>query len=79
LLEPKINLKSVSTYRTRLLHKFDLHSNADITGYAIRRELIDDHEPPFRFLESADIGAFSIRTIIGNKFGDTVFASLVQN
>jgi two-component system, NarL family, invasion response regulator UvrY len=32
---------TVSTYRTRVLHKLDLATNADLTRYAIRHQLID--------------------------------------
>ena len=35
-----ISVKTVSTYRTRILQKMNLNSNADITYYAIKNELI---------------------------------------
>jgi DNA-binding NarL/FixJ family response regulator len=35
-----ISVKTVSTYRTRILQKMNLHSNADITYYAIKNDLI---------------------------------------
>ena len=37
--ELKISVKTVSTYRTRLLEKMSLKSNADMTAYAIRHEM----------------------------------------
>ena len=35
-----ISVKTVSTYRTRILQKMNLGSNADITYYAIKNDLI---------------------------------------
>ena len=35
-----LSVKTVSTYRTRILEKMDLKSNADITYYAVKNELI---------------------------------------
>lgn len=34
-----LSVKTVSTYRTRILEKMDLKSNADLTTYALRHEL----------------------------------------
>lgn len=36
-----ISCKTVSTYRTRVLEKMDLHNNADIIRYALKNGLID--------------------------------------
>jgi DNA-binding NarL/FixJ family response regulator len=36
-----LSIKTVSTYRTRLLQKMNLASNSDLTYYALRNELID--------------------------------------
>jgi DNA-binding NarL/FixJ family response regulator len=36
-----LSVKTVSTYRTRILEKLDLKSNADLTLYAVRNRLID--------------------------------------
>jgi two-component system invasion response regulator UvrY len=33
--------KTVSTYRTRLLEKMQMHSNAELIQYAIREGLVD--------------------------------------
>lgn len=35
-----ISMKTVSTYRTRILEKMNLKNNADITAYAVRNEII---------------------------------------
>jgi len=35
-----LNVKTVSTHRSRILEKMHFTSNADITGYAIRQELM---------------------------------------
>lgn len=35
-----ISIKTVSTYRTRILEKLDLKNNAEITSYAIKHKLI---------------------------------------
>jgi len=35
-----ISVKTVSTYRTRVLEKMGFHSNADMTAYALRNSLI---------------------------------------
>lgn len=35
-----LSIKTVSTYRTRLLKKMRMKSNADIVGYAIRNDLV---------------------------------------
>ena len=35
-----LSVKTVSTYRTRVLEKMSLLTNADITTYALRNELI---------------------------------------
>ena len=35
-----LSVKTVSTYRTRILEKTGFHSNADIIGYAIRNGLV---------------------------------------
>jgi two-component system invasion response regulator UvrY len=34
-------VKTVSTYRTRLLEKMNLDSNSDLTYYALKNSLID--------------------------------------
>jgi DNA-binding NarL/FixJ family response regulator len=35
-----LSVKTVSTYRTRILEKMRMKSNADLTGYALRNEII---------------------------------------
>jgi len=35
-----LSVKTISTYRTRILEKMDLRTNADITTYAIRNQLL---------------------------------------
>jgi len=42
--ELSLSVKTVSTYRSRVLEKMSFQSNADITGYALRNGLI--HRPP---------------------------------
>ena len=39
--ELNLSVKTVSTYRTRLLRKMQLKNNAELTHYAIREELLD--------------------------------------
>jgi two-component system invasion response regulator UvrY len=39
--ELSLSVKTVSTYRTRLLQKMNLASNSDLTCYALRNELIE--------------------------------------
>lgn len=39
--ELELSVKTVSTYRSRVLDKLGLHSNAEIVRYAIRRRIID--------------------------------------
>jgi DNA-binding NarL/FixJ family response regulator len=36
-----LSVKTVSTYRTRLMEKMGLHSNSDLTYYALKNRLID--------------------------------------
>ncbi len=36
-----LSVKTVSTYRTRVLEKMKITSNADLTYYAIKNDLID--------------------------------------
>jgi DNA-binding NarL/FixJ family response regulator len=36
-----LSVKTVSTYRTRLMEKMGLHSNSDLTYYALKHKLID--------------------------------------
>lgn len=36
-----LSVKTVSTYRTRVLEKMGMHNNADLTYYAIKNDLID--------------------------------------
>lgn len=36
-----LSVKTVSTYRTRVLEKMNMKTNADLTSYAIRNQLID--------------------------------------
>lgn len=38
--EMNLNSRTVSTYRTRLLAKLNLHSNAEVTAYCLRHQLI---------------------------------------
>jgi DNA-binding NarL/FixJ family response regulator len=38
--ELSLSVKTVSTYRSRILEKMGFKSNADITGYALRNGLI---------------------------------------
>jgi two-component system invasion response regulator UvrY len=40
--ELKISVKTVSTYRSRLLQKMHFESNADLTAYALRQGLLND-------------------------------------
>ena len=35
-----LSVKTVSTYRTRILEKMRMKSNADLTSYALRSEII---------------------------------------
>ena len=35
-----LSSNTVSTYRSRVLEKMNLHSNADLTRYALERKLI---------------------------------------
>ena len=39
--EIRLSVKTVSTYRTRLLEKMQMKSNAELTHYAIRHRLVD--------------------------------------
>ena len=39
--ELSLSVKTVSTYRTRVLEKMSFRSNADITSYAVRNGLVD--------------------------------------
>jgi len=39
-VELNLSVKTVSTYRTRILEKMNFKSNADITGYALRNGII---------------------------------------
>jgi DNA-binding NarL/FixJ family response regulator len=36
-----LSVKTVSTYRTRLMEKLNLASNSDLTYYALKNKLID--------------------------------------
>ena len=36
-----LSVKTVSTYRTRLMEKMSLASNSDLTYYALKNKLID--------------------------------------
>ena len=36
-----LSVKTVSTYRTRLMEKMNLASNSDLTYYALKNKLID--------------------------------------
>jgi two-component system invasion response regulator UvrY len=36
-----LSVKTVSTYRTRLMEKMSLSSNSDLTYYALKNRLID--------------------------------------
>ena len=36
-----LSVKTVSTYRTRLLEKMHLASNSDLTYYALKNQLLD--------------------------------------
>jgi two-component system invasion response regulator UvrY len=38
--ELALSVKTVSTYRSRILEKMGFHSNADITGYALRNNMV---------------------------------------
>lgn len=38
----KLSVKTISTYRTRLLDKIGVSSNAELAAYAVRRGLIED-------------------------------------
>jgi DNA-binding NarL/FixJ family response regulator len=38
--ELSLSVKTVSTYRTRILEKMDFKTNADMIGYALRNGLI---------------------------------------
>ena len=37
----KVSIKTVSTYRSRILEKLKIHSNAEITRYCLEHQLID--------------------------------------
>jgi two component transcriptional regulator, LuxR family len=37
-----LSIKTVSTYRSRILEKMKLRDNADITQYALRHGLLSD-------------------------------------
>ena len=37
----KISIKTVSTYRARVLFKLELNNNSEITRYCIKNKLID--------------------------------------
>lgn len=39
--ELSLSVKTVSTYRTRLMEKLNLHTNGDLTYYALKNNLID--------------------------------------
>ena len=39
--ELNLSVKTVSTYRTRILEKMNMRSNADLTRYAIQNQLVD--------------------------------------
>ena len=39
--ELHLSVKTVSTYRTRVLEKMNLKTNADLTYYAIKNSLLD--------------------------------------
>ncbi|MFM2323681.1 response regulator [Brachymonas denitrificans] len=39
--ELSLSVKTVSTYRTRLMEKMNLHTNSDLTYYALKNKLID--------------------------------------
>jgi two-component system, NarL family, invasion response regulator UvrY len=39
--EMSLSVKTINTYRTRLLHKMGMKSNAELTHYAIRHDLVD--------------------------------------
>jgi DNA-binding NarL/FixJ family response regulator len=36
-----LNVKTISTYRTRVMEKMELHTNSDLTRYAMRNGLLD--------------------------------------
>ena len=36
-----LSVKTVSTYRSRILAKMSFHTNADLTSYALRNQLIN--------------------------------------
>ena len=38
--ELNLSAKTISTYRSRVLSKLGLHSNADLVTYAIRNQLL---------------------------------------
>jgi DNA-binding NarL/FixJ family response regulator len=37
-----LSVKTVSTYRTRILEKMNMKTNAELTHYAIRNGLVED-------------------------------------
>lgn len=39
--EMNLSVKTISTYRKRLLEKLGLHSNSEVVGYAIRHGIVD--------------------------------------
>ncbi|RYF70352.1 MAG: response regulator transcription factor, partial [Comamonadaceae bacterium] len=39
--ELSLSVKTISTYRTRLMEKLNLSSNSDLTYYAMKTQLID--------------------------------------
>ncbi|HET9251348.1 MAG TPA: LuxR C-terminal-related transcriptional regulator, partial [Candidatus Eisenbacteria bacterium] len=40
-LELNLSAKTVSTYRTRILEKMGLRTNAELTVYAVRNRLVE--------------------------------------
>ena len=39
--ELSLSVKTVSTYRTRILEKMHLHTNAELTRYAFENKLVE--------------------------------------
>ena len=60
-----LSVKTVSTYRTRLMEKMNLASNSDLTYYALKNKLIDEVRRALRHRASARISA--IRSALPSK------------
>jgi two-component system, NarL family, invasion response regulator UvrY len=57
--EMGLSIKTVSTYRTRIMEKMDMTRNADITAYAMRHGFLDERTNTGR--HGVDAGAYAPR------------------